>query len=134
MLLTLLLTALLAAPLPPASSSAPLPPADDPAYLYKVTLVRAAPGKLLDLIALQRNHMPAYAARGDAPPFWMRHSQGDQWDLMLVFPMESYAAFYHPDRLAQRNAKADDEAAFRTSSWTASVLPGSARALFCACG
>ncbi len=115
MLLTLLLTALLTAPLPPTSSPASISPADDPTYLYKVTLVRAAPGKLLDLIELQRRHMPAYAVRGDAPPFWMRHSQGDQWDLMLLFPMESYAAYYHPDRLAQRNAKADDEAAFRAA-------------------
>lgn len=115
MLLPFLLTVLLTAPLSPAFTSVPPTPADAPVYLCKVTLVRAAPGKLLDLITLQRNHMPAYAARGDAPPFWMRHSQGDQWDLMLLFPMESYAAYYHPDRLAQRKAKAADEAAFHAA-------------------
>ena len=105
MLLTLLLSVTLAAAGAPALSI----PADEPGYLYKMTLVRAAPGKLLDLIAFQKDHLARYEVRGDAPPFWMRHSQGDQWDLLLLFPMESYAAYYHPDRLAHRQTLADDE-------------------------
>ncbi len=108
MLLTLLLTVTLAAADAPALSI----PADEPGYLYKMTLVRAAPGKLLDLIAFQKDHLARYEARGDASPFWMRHSQGDQWDLLLLFPMESYTAYYHPDRLALRQTLADDEQTF----------------------
>ena len=116
MLLPLLLTLTLAAADAPAFST----PTDEPGYLYKVTLVRAAPGKLLDLIALQKDYLARYEARGDASPFWMRHSQGDQWDLLLLFPMESYAAYYHSDRLAHRQALADDEEAFR-AAWRSLV-------------
>ncbi|MFQ5570455.1 MAG: hypothetical protein ACE5G0_12310, partial [Rhodothermales bacterium] len=116
MLLPLLLTTtLLTTNLLPLQASP-----QDPVYLYKVTLVRAAPGKLLDLIALQKDHLEAYAAQGDAPPFWMRHSQGDQWDLMLIFPMESYAAYYHPDRLAQRKAGSSTWDVYETA-WNANV-------------
>ena len=80
--------------------------------LYKVTLVRAAPGHLIDLIDLYKAQQPVYAASGDVAPFWMRHSQGDQWDLMLLFPMESYAAYYDADRLAQREGQAEAWNAF----------------------
>lgn len=110
MLLTLLLSVTLAAAGAPALSI----PADEPGYLYKMTLVRAAPGKLLDLIAFQKDHLARYEARGDAAPFWMRHSQGDQWDLLLLFPMESYAAYYHPDRLAHRQTDDEQRAAWRS--------------------
>jgi hypothetical protein len=49
--------------------------------LYRATLLRAAPGRLLDLVA---------ALRGKAP--WIfRHSQGDHWDLMLLAPAGSDA-------------------------------------------
>ncbi len=77
-------------------------------YLYKVTTVRAAPGELLTLIDLYREQMESIAARGDLAPFWMRHSQGDQWDLLLLFPMESYEAYYSPGRIAAREANASD--------------------------
>ena len=111
MLFTFFLAALTATMpfLPPATSPSD---ADDPTYLYKVTLVRAAPGALLDLLALEKEHRSTYAAQGDAPPFVMRHSQGDQWDLLLMFPMDSYATYYHPDRLAQREAHASTYTAF----------------------
>jgi len=75
-------------------------------YLYKAMFVRAAPGKLLDLIALYKERMPVYDASGDARPFWMRHSQGDQWDLMFLFPMESWSAYYGSERIARRNRAA----------------------------
>src|SRR4030042_390877 len=55
------------------------PPA--PAYLYKTTFVRAAPGKLLDLIGLYKSRMAVEEAAGDVCPFWWGHTQGDPWDL-----------------------------------------------------
>jgi hypothetical protein len=71
-------------------------------YLYRVTLVQAAPGKLPELIDLDKARSAALTAAGDEAPLWIRHSQGDHWDLMLLYPMGSYVDFYKPDRLAAR--------------------------------
>jgi hypothetical protein len=71
-------------------------------YLYKTTFVRAAPGKLLDLIALYKSRMAVDDAAGDERPLWWRHTQGDQWDIMLLFPMGSYTEYYSQDRLSRR--------------------------------
>ena len=65
--------------------------AADNTYLYKVTLVQAAPGKLLDLIDLYKARAAELRQAGDEAPLWMRHSQGDHWDLMVLFPVGSYA-------------------------------------------
>jgi len=65
-------------------------------------LVQAAPGKLLDLIGVYKARMAGIQEGGDEPPLWMRHSQGDRWDLLLLFPMGSYAEYYRPDRIARR--------------------------------
>jgi hypothetical protein len=43
------------------------------------------------------------AAAGEGPPLWIRHSQGDKWDLLLLFPMEGYAIYYQPGRIAKRD-------------------------------
>ena len=85
--------------------------ASEPNYLYKTTLVRAAPGRLLDLIDLIKQSYSIYHARQDERPFWMRHSQGDQWDLLILFPMGSYDEYYQKDRIAERqqaNARMKD--------------------------
>jgi hypothetical protein len=83
-------------------------------YLYKVTLVQAAPGRLLDLIDLYKSRAAELKQSGDEPPLWMRHSQGDHWDLMLLFPVGSYAEYYQPARItkrqqAQQAAKLDEK-------------------------
>src|SRR4051812_4499419 len=75
-------------------------------YLYKVTLVQAAPGKMLELIDLYKARAAAYQATGDEAPLWMRHSQGDHWDLLVLFPIGSYSDYYQPERVAKRK-KAD---------------------------
>ena len=76
-----------------------------PGCLYKVSFIQAAPGKLLELIDLQkaRNANKDY---GDEPALWMRHSQGDRWDLMIMYPMGSYSDYYTPVRVAKRTAAA----------------------------
>jgi hypothetical protein len=94
---------------PAAEESAP----PKPGYLYKTSFVRAAPGKLLDLIALCKGRMAVIEAAGDARPFWWRHTQGDQWDLMILTPMGSYADFYARGRIAKR----DKAAAAAGLSW-----------------
>jgi hypothetical protein len=107
------------------------PPAAQPAYLYKTTFVRAAPGKLLDLIALYKGRLTVFDAAGDERPFWWRHTQGDQWDLMLLFPMGSYTECYARERLARRDKAAEasglSQKAFQQkldacSSWREDVL------------
>ncbi len=75
-------------------------------YLYKTVLLRAAPGKLLNLIELYKNRMSFYDAAGDEKPFMMRHSQGDQWDLLLLFPIKNYRDYYSPSRVKNREMAA----------------------------
>jgi hypothetical protein len=76
--------------------------AADTPYLYKVTLVQAAPGKLTELIDLYKARASALERAGDEAPLWIRHSQGDHWDLMILYPMGSYAQYYQSERISKR--------------------------------
>ncbi|HEY7404803.1 MAG TPA: hypothetical protein VIB39_14865 [Candidatus Angelobacter sp.] len=78
-------------------------------YLYRVNLVQAAPGKLVELIDLYKARAAEMKEAGDEAPLWMRHSQGDHWDLMVLYPMGSYAEYYQSERIAKR-ARADQTA------------------------
>ncbi len=71
-------------------------------YLYKAKLVQAAPGKLLEVIDLYKATLTGYKDAGDEPPLWMRHSQGDHWDLLVLLPLKSYADYYSLERVAKR--------------------------------
>lgn len=75
-------------------------------YLYRTLMVRAAPGHLLEVIELFKDRMPVYEAAGDHPPLMMRHSQGDQWDLLLLYPMGSFTDYYSAERTAKRASTA----------------------------
>jgi hypothetical protein len=77
--------------------------ASTPSYLYKTKLVQAAPGRLLELIELQKALLTEYRNTGDQQPLMIRHSQGDRWDLLLLIPMKSYAEYYSPERVSKRN-------------------------------
>ena len=76
--------------------------AQEQKYLYRATLLQAAPGRLLDLIDFCKKKAEFDAKAGDQPALWMRHSQGDHWDLLLLFPMESYGEYYSLNRMALR--------------------------------
>ena len=79
-----------------------------PVYLYKTSLVQAAPGKLLDLIdSYKKIFAEETKVAGDATPLWMRHSQGDRWDLLILVPMGSYMDYYKPDRVVKRDTVLD---------------------------
>jgi hypothetical protein len=95
-----------AAAAPDASGVAGPPASTKPVYLYKTTFIRAAQGKLLDLIALVKDRMAVIEAAGDVRPFWWRHTQGDHWDLMLLTPMGSYVEYYAKGRVAKRDRAA----------------------------
>ena len=83
------------------------PAVPEPHDLYKTTFIQAAPGKLLDLIKLYQDRLPVYDASGDERPLWWRHTQGDKWDLMLLFPMSSYSEYFSAERIARRKKASD---------------------------
>ena len=94
---------LLAAPSRLSAQQAPTQEAAAPAYLYKASLVQAAPGKILDLIdTYKKLFADETTIARDPAPLWMRHSQGDRWDLLILFPMASYGDYYKPDRAVKR--------------------------------
>ena len=108
MLRTALITLALLVAAQSLSAQQPAPQQLQPSYLYKASLVQAAPGKLLDLIDTYKNLFNEQTKiAGDAAPLWMRHSQGDRWDLMILFPMGSYSEFYKPDRSMKRGMALD---------------------------
>src|SRR3954471_15186008 len=77
--------------------------AQDTGILYKASLIQAAPGKLLELIDLEKKMLAeAEKSAGDAAPVWMRHSQGDRWDLLILYPVGSYSDYYEAKRSARR--------------------------------
>ena len=74
----------------------------DTDHLYRVTMIRAAPGEWIEMKAWiegqgRAGHMNA---TGRMVPYRMRHSQGDQWDFMLIQPMASLSEYFSPDRRA----------------------------------
>ena len=77
-----------------------------PPELYRFVLIQAAPGRLLDLIDLYRKRIPVIAAGGDEIPFIVRHSQGDRWDLLIMYPSGSWTTYYSAERVRRREAAA----------------------------
>jgi len=78
-----------------------------PAELYRFVLVQAAPGRLIELIDLYKGRLSVIAAGGDEAPYIVRHSQGDRWDLVVIYPSGSFTSYYSAERLRQRSAAAD---------------------------
>lgn len=58
---------------------------------YQAVMMRATPGRLLELIDAIKARMPVYEAAGEPRPLLLRHSQGDQWDLLWLVPIGSMA-------------------------------------------
>ena len=83
-----------------------LTPALHAQYLYRTMTVRAAPGEMLNVIEMYKKLQTFYRDAGDEVPFWMRHSQGDQWDILFLYPMESFEAYYSPARVEKRREAA----------------------------
>ena len=66
--------------------------------LYKVSLYRAAPGQLLTLIDEAKSKVNTYEDIGGDKPFIVRHSQGDQWDLMVYEHIGSYQEYFDSNK------------------------------------
>ncbi|WP_420575889.1 hypothetical protein [Ekhidna sp.] len=61
---------------------------------YKVTLLRANPGDLLNLIELIDQDISNFETYLENKPYLLRHSQGDHWDLMLIYPIDDLASYF----------------------------------------
>jgi len=75
-------------------------------YLYRFVMLQAGPGRLVDLIELNRNRAAVIAAGGDERPYIVRHAQGDHWDLLVILPCGSMSDYYSRERIAKRDAAA----------------------------
>jgi hypothetical protein len=75
--------------------------------IYQVSLLRAAPGSMPELIELVQQRKSALKGK----MLIMRHSQGDHWDLMLLKPITSL-----PDMAHSYQAQADFQHDFVVSS------------------
>ncbi len=84
--------------------------AQDEAY-YKVTTMRAAPGQLLELIDVLKQDMKNHLNYGMQEPFLMRHSQGDHWDLMMIYPIGNQLGSFMSDKaiVNRRRSKTQDQ-------------------------
>jgi hypothetical protein len=69
-------------------------------------MIQAAPGRGPELQAVIQQRIPVITAGGDEAPILIRHSQGDRWDLLAIFPTGSFAEYYSRDRITRRDAAA----------------------------
>lgn len=76
--------------------------------VYRVTLMRAAPGTLVELIDLLGDRMAVHDAAGEERPIVLRHRQGDQWDLFILTPVGDLASYFSEERTARRARAAED--------------------------
>ena len=76
-------------------------------YLYKVTTIRAATGALADLLEWEARLSGSdyYVDADQERPLLMRHSQGDQWDLLVIVPMQSWTD-YHSQAATEKRSLA----------------------------
>lgn len=66
-----------------------------PAEPYRALFLRAAPGRLLELIDLEKSRRDA--APSESRPVLLRHAQGDQWDLVVLEPIGTLSRYFATD-------------------------------------
>lgn len=76
----------------------PAPGVAQNAGTYRALTVQAAPGRLLELIDLYKEEAAFMASLGEEPGLSMRHTQGDLWDLMLLYPTAGVSEYFAPAR------------------------------------
>ena len=77
--------------------------------LYKVTLLRAKPGALLQLIDVIKEDLSKHKVYLENKPYLLRHSQGDHWDLMLIYPIQNLNTYFSDDQMRMRRNSATFE-------------------------
>ncbi len=92
---------------------------------YQAVTMRAAPGRLLELIDALKARLPVYLAAGEPRPWLLRHAQGDHWDLLLLIPVTSVADHQGSDyqgrwqSALRRTGFDDDQFKRRFDEWVA---------------
>jgi hypothetical protein len=106
----------MAAPSAPAEGQQPSSgPTGD--VLYRLTLLRAAPGRYTELLAEVRGRLrPAGRTR---PGLAFRHSQGDQWDFALLLPLLAPPESSSPAPGSSRDVESEALAAPFTEAFVA---------------
>ncbi len=61
---------------------------------YKISLFRASPGKLMQLIDVLKSKSEQYKKTGGEKVYIIRHSQGDHWDLMVYEYINEPSVYY----------------------------------------
>jgi hypothetical protein len=56
--------------------------------LYRVVLAQATPGTWTEVMSEWSSRISDWPDEDPAKPMWMRHSQGDWWDFMFIFPVD----------------------------------------------
>jgi len=79
---------------------------------YKVTLLRANPGDLLELIDAIKEDITNHETYGIEEPYLLRYSQGDHWDLMLIYPIEGTSTYFSDDKMEKRPSSNSLEQAY----------------------
>lgn len=100
-----------------------LPQADGDRQLYRTLFLRAAPGELATVLELLRERWPTWQAASEIGPFRMRHSQGDHWDLMLIFHVGDGFEDYFSEANGERVGRAWEEAGETDDEFEARLLP-----------
>ncbi|WP_420318042.1 hypothetical protein [Ekhidna sp.] len=70
---------------------------------YKVSLLRAKPGELLELIDQVKNDIENYESYLEYKPYLLRHSQGDHWDLMIIYPIDDLEKYFSDEQVLVRS-------------------------------
>ncbi len=82
---------------------------------YKVTLIRAKPGALLELIEVIKSDIDNYQNYQQYKPYLLRHSQGDHWDLMVINPIESLESYFSQENFGKRTKSKSIEKSYGDS-------------------
>ena len=91
-------------------------------HLYRFQVLQAAPGRLLELIEAAKKSAALAVKAGDEAPVIVRHSQGDHWDLVVVWPMGDWTVYYDSAKVGRREA-ALKEAGLSTGEAERQLLP-----------
>ncbi len=88
-------------------------------YLYRVQLLRVNPGEFRAFIEEAKSHLDRVEAVGDERPMWMRHSQGDKWDFLIIYPMGEWSEYHADERTQVRSSLVTDDSSFTARiAWT----------------
>ena len=56
-------------------------------HLYRFSMLQAGPGQLMELIEVLKTDVDSLVSEGAERPYIVRHSQGDHWDLLVIYPL-----------------------------------------------